>query len=72
MVRRPTCPTAPPPRRAGGQALASVTDSSGRPAIAGLLQHASNGDAQAFGEADVIRRRLGLAWGALIDGRRAA
>ena len=72
MTGHPTHPPAPPPWRAVGQALASVIDSSGRAAISRLLQRASNGDAQAFQEADVIRRRLGLEWADLIDRRRAA
>ena len=72
MTGRPTYPTAPPPWRPVGQALASVTAAAGRTAITRLLQRASNGDARAFREADVIRRRLGLAWADLIEHRRAA
>ena len=72
MTGRPTYPTAPPPWRAVGQALAGVTAAAGRIAIARLLQRASNGDAKAFREADVIRRRLGLEWADLIEERKAA
>ena len=72
MTGRPTYPTAPPPWRVVGQVLASVTNSSGRAAIARLLQRASQGDRDAFEGADQIRQRLGLEWADLIEQRKAA
>ncbi len=65
-MHRPESLTAPPPWRAIGQVVASVTDNSGRAAIARLLQCASNGDGDAFEQADWIRRRLGLNWDELL------
>ncbi len=55
-----------------GSLAADETKGTGRAAIARLLERASNGDARAFRKADVIRRRLGLAWTDLFDHRRAA
>ena len=72
MTSRPTYPTAPPPWRVVGQVLASVTDSSGRAAIARLRRCASQGDGHAFQQADQIRQRLGLAWDDLIEECKAA
>ena len=72
MTGRPTYPTAPPPWRPVGQALASVTAAAGRAAIACLLQRASQGDTRAFREADVIRQQLGFEWADLIEERKAA
>ncbi len=70
--RRKKYPTAPPPWCSIGEVVADLTESTGRVAIARLLQCTSNGDAQAFREADVIRRRLGLEWADLIEERKAA
>ena len=67
MTGRPTYPTAPPPWRSVGQALASVIDSSGpRATIARLLERANQGDRGAFQQADQIRQRLGLTWDDLL------
>ncbi len=66
------CPDAPPPWRPVGEVVDELTDAAGRVAIVRLLQCASNGDAQAFREADVIRRRLDLEWADLIEERKAA
>ena len=62
----------PPPWRAVGQVLASVTDSSGRAAITRLLQRASQGDRDAFKSADQIRQMLDLEWTDLIEEHKAA
>ena len=59
-------------REIGPQAVEDV----GRRAIGDWLDRASEGHgavaAEAFRQADSIRRKLGLAWDDLIDGRRAA
>ena len=59
-------------REIGPQAAEDV----GRRAIGDWLNRASKGHgavaANAFKQADRIRKRLGLGWGDLIDGRRAA
>ena len=59
-------------REIGPQAVEDL----GRRAIGDWLNRASEGHgvvaAEAFRQADLIRRKLGLAWDDLLDGRRAA
>ena len=56
------CPDAPPPWRAVGEVAAKLTESAGQATIAQCLERASEGDCDAFDQADQIRRRLGLTW----------
>ncbi len=61
-----------PPWRSIGEVAAELTAAAGRATIARLLQCASQGDADAFEQADRIRQRLSLSWSDLVDERRAA
>ena len=66
MTGRPTYPTAPPPWRSIGEVAAELIEEAGRAAIAQCLERASEGDRDAFQQADQIRQRLGLTWDDLL------
>ena len=71
MTRRRHLP-GPQPWQRVGEVAAGLTKETGRAAIAHWLNRASEGDADAFQQADQIRQRLGLTWNDLLNVRTAA